>query len=74
MGERTMAIDPAAELADLRHDIYSKCTNLKAAAARLRGESTEAELELLKLMSEQARSLADSLAAYETGRRGDRRK
>lgn len=69
-----MATDPAAELADLIHDVNSKCASLKTAAARLCGGSTKDELELLGLMSEQARSLAHILAAYEAARRGGRRK
>lgn len=60
-----------AALADLVHDVNSKCTNLKRAAARLRGESTAAELKLLRLMSEAARSLADKISTYETARRGE---
>lgn len=69
MGERTMENDPAEALASLVHDVKSTCSNLKCAAERLRGDSTNDELELLALMSEQARSLADAIAAYETARR-----
>lgn len=59
-----MAIDLAAELADMRHDINAKCPNLKTAAAQLRGEATDRELKLVRLMEEQARSVAERIAAY----------
>lgn len=62
-----MANDPA--LTDLLHDVNAKCTNLKRAAAQLRGEPTAEERELLRLMSEQARALADKIAAYESSHR-----
>ena len=61
-------------LADLVHDIQGKCTNLKSAAAMLRGGASKEELELLGLMSRQARSLADEISAYEARRRGERPK
>lgn len=69
-----MAIDPAIELEDLRHDVNAKCGNLKTAAAQLRGESTEREFELSRLMEEQARVLAERVAAYAAALRGGRRK
>jgi signal transduction histidine kinase len=59
-------------LATLVHDINGKCTNLKSAAALLRGAAPKDELELLALMSKQARSLADAISAYEALRRGER--
>ena len=61
-------------LASLVHDINGKCANLKSAAAMLRGEVSKEEQELLGLMSRQARSLADSISAYEALRRGERAK
>lgn len=67
-----MAADDA--LARLRHDVNGKCANLKNAAALLKGEESKDELELLDLMTKQARSLADEIAAYEARRRGDRPK
>lgn len=69
-----MATDPKTELADLRHDVMAKCANFKTAAAQLRGESTAAELELVGLMEEQARALAERFAAYAARRRGGRGK
>lgn len=69
-----MTIDPSIELADLRHDVKAKCGNLKTAAAQLRGESTEREFELARLMEEQARVLADRVATYAAAMRGGRRK
>ena len=69
-----MATDLAAELADLRHDINAKCPNLKRAAAQLRGEATDRELKLVRLMEEQARSLAERIAAYAAMLRDGRRK
>lgn len=61
-------------LSGLVHDINGKCSNLKSAAALLRGESSKEELELLALMSTQARSLADAISSYEALRRGERPK
>ena len=61
-------------LANLVHDINGKCSNLKSAAALLRGESSKEELELLDLMSKQARSLADAISSYEVLRRSERPK
>ncbi len=69
-----MATDPSAELADLRHDINAKCPNLKTAAAQLRGEATDRELKLVQLMEEQARSVAERIAAYGAMLRDGRRK
>jgi 1,2-phenylacetyl-CoA epoxidase catalytic subunit len=66
-----VATDPA--LAKLKHDVNGQCANLKAAAAQLSGEDSEDELELLRLMSERARVLADGIAAYEKSRRGGRK-
>ena len=68
-----MATDPRG-LRDLVHDVNAKCTNLKRAAAVLRGEPTAEELEFLKLMAEQSRSLADSIAAYEAKQLAEHRK
>ena len=59
-------------LASLVHDINGKCANLRSAAALLRGETSKDDLELLGLMSKQARSLADAISAYEALRRGER--
>lgn len=61
-------------LSHLVHDINGKCANLKSAAALLRGEASKKELELLGLMSQQARFLADAISAYEALRRGERSK
>lgn len=69
-----MEIDPRRELADVRHDINSKCANLKTAAAQLSGESTSEELELLALMDEQARALAQRISAYAAMRAAGPRK
>ncbi len=69
-----MEPDLAAELADLRHDINAKCSNLKTAAAQLHGEATDRELKLVRLMEEQARSVAKRMAAYAAALRGGRRK
>ena len=59
-------------LSTLVHDVNGKCANLKSAAALLRDAPAKDELELLALMSQQARSLADAIAAYEALRRGER--
>ena len=42
--------------------------------ALLRGEDSKEELQILGLMSQQARSLADAISAYEAHRRGERPK
>jgi hypothetical protein len=69
-----MAPNKDAPLESLIHDVNSKCASLTGAAAHLRAiQSAEEELELLSLMSAQARSLAAALAAYEAARRGKRR-
>lgn len=68
-----MTIDPR-DLRDLVHDVNAKCTNLKRAAAVLRGEPTAQELEYLALMTEQSRALADSIAAYEAKQLAERQK
>lgn len=59
-----MATDLAAALEDLRHDINGKCHNLTGAAAQLRGESTDKEIKLVRLMEDQARLIAERIAAY----------
>ncbi|MEK7232920.1 MAG: hypothetical protein AAB268_03825 [Elusimicrobiota bacterium] len=69
-----MTTDHSAVLADLRHDVNAKCSNLKRAAANLRGESTDKELKLVGLMEEQARALAERFAAYAAALRGGHRK
>lgn len=69
-----MATDLTAELADLRHDINAKCPNLKTAAAQLRGEATDRELKLVRLMEEQARAVVERIAAYGATLRNGRRK
>jgi uncharacterized heparinase superfamily protein len=51
----------------LIHDVNSKCSSLKCAATLLR-EASDAEVrELLGLMAQQARNLADSIEKYEKG-------
>ncbi|MFI5363166.1 MAG: hypothetical protein ACHQ49_14460 [Elusimicrobiota bacterium] len=67
-----MSADDA--LGRLRHDVNGTCANLKSAAALLKGEASADELELLRLMTQQARSMADSIAAYEARRGGERPK
>lgn len=67
---RTVENDVA--LARLVHDIKGKCADLRSAAVMLRGEDSKEELEILGLMSLQARALADEISAYEARRRGGR--
>ena len=67
-----MGNDRSNSLSSLLHDVVAKCSNLKNAAALLREEPADGELELLALMVQQARSLADDISAYETARRGRR--
>ncbi len=49
----------------LIHDINSKCSSLKDAAKLLPDSSATERRELLSLMVQQARALADGLAAFE---------
>lgn len=51
-----------AALKKLVHDVNSKCSSLKGAAALLKDAPPAERAELLKLMAEQARSLAEALA------------
>lgn len=69
-----MATDSPGELADLRHDVMAKCTTLKTAVAQLRGDSAKADLDLLDLMEQQARSLAEVLGTYAAKQRGEGRR
>lgn len=49
----------------LIHDINSKCSSLKDAAKLLPDSPAAERKELLALMVDQARALADELAAFE---------
>ena len=51
-------------LEKLIHDVNSKCASLKQAAPLLREAAPAEARELLKLMIEQARSLADVLEKF----------
>lgn len=53
----------SASLRKLVHDVNSKCSSLKGAAALLKDAPPAERAELLKLMAEQAKSLAQALAA-----------
>lgn len=68
MEARRIANDRAAELSDLRHDVVTKCMNIKTAVIELRGTATADELELVALMSDQARELAERIDAYAAAR------
>ena len=50
-----------AALKKLVHDVNSKCASLKSAAALLRDSPPGEREELLRLMAEQARALAELL-------------
>lgn len=54
-----------ATLEDLLHDINSKCASLRDAGALLRKSSPSDARELLRLMTQQAASLAQILSDYE---------
>jgi hypothetical protein len=69
-----MGTDRADSLGRLVHDVNGKCAHLKSAVALLRGEDSREELELLGLMVQQARSLAEALSAYESVRKSGPRK
>jgi acyl-CoA reductase-like NAD-dependent aldehyde dehydrogenase len=49
----------------LIHDVNSKCSSLKDAAKLLPDSPAAERKELLALMVDQARALADELAAFE---------
>lgn len=51
-----------AALRKLVHDVNSKCASLKGGAALLKDSAPAERKELLRLMAEQARSLADVLS------------
>ncbi len=52
----------AEAMRQLVHDVNSKCASLKGAAALLKDATPGERAELLRLMAEQARSLAAALA------------
>lgn len=56
-----------AALKKLVHDVNSKCSSLKGAAALLNDASPAERAELLKLMAEQAKALAGALEASARG-------
>lgn len=58
----------AEEIADLVHDVTSKSSSLKEAAALLRKASPEERAELLSLMAANARELAALLARFDAKR------
>lgn len=51
-----------AALRKLVHDVNSKCSSLKGAAALLKDAPPAERAELLRLMAEQAKALAQVLA------------
>ncbi len=53
------------ELQSLIHDMNSKCGSLKSAITLLRTASPEERRELLGLMKQQARGIAQDIAAFE---------
>lgn len=52
-----------AALKKLVHDVNGKCASLKGAAALLKDAAPAERQELLRLMAEQARSLADAISS-----------
>jgi hypothetical protein len=52
-------------LEKLIHDVNAKCANLREAAPLLRDAAPEEARELLKLMTRQARGLADTIGEFE---------
>lgn len=53
-----------AALRKLVHDVNSKCSSLKSAAALLKDAAPAEREELLRLMAEQAKSLAKAFAPF----------
>ncbi len=64
-----MGTEDPDPLGRLLHDINGKCAHLKSAAGLLRGENSQDELELLRLMVQQTHSLVDIVTAYEARRK-----
>jgi hypothetical protein len=56
--------DAEKELDRLVHDVNSRCSSLRDAAAMLRKIPSSERAEFLALMTEQARKLADDLAQF----------
>ena len=52
----------------LVHDVNSKTSSLRTAAAMVKDASDAEAAELLTLMTEQTRKLADAVAAYRRAR------
>ena len=59
-----MNASPRDLLETLIHDVTSKCSSLKSAAAILRQASPKETRELLALMTEESRRLAKDLADF----------
>ncbi len=59
-----MSADEALE--KLIHDVNSRCSSLKSAVSLLKGARPEEARELLRLMVEQANTLAAELARHES--------
>lgn len=55
----------SSDLEKLIHDVNSKCASLRDAASLLRQAEPAEARELLKLMVEQARGLADAIAKFQ---------
>ncbi|TBR17988.1 hypothetical protein EPO15_15725 [bacterium] len=51
-------------LRKLVHDVNSKCSSLKGAAALLKDAAPAERMELLRLMAEQAKALAAALDRF----------
>ena len=58
------------QLESLIHDMNSKCASLKTAVGLLRTASPEERGELLALMKQQAKNIAEDIAAFEASPEG----
>lgn len=63
-------MSPTAPLEDLIHDVNSKCASLRDGARLLRSSTPAESAGLLRLMTQQAQSLAETISAFEKSSAG----
>ncbi len=57
------------DFSELIHEIYSRGSSIQEAAELMQKASPEERVEMLRLMEEQARSLADFISKFASGSR-----
>ncbi|MBI4372041.1 MAG: hypothetical protein HY552_07065 [Elusimicrobia bacterium] len=68
-----MSASSKKSLESLIHDVGSKCASLKSAAALLKSASPQETKELLALMAQQAKSLAETIQNFRMQSEHERR-